>query len=140
MSDAASYDGLTGAFDVRPAPWASLLAVAAVVVGLMNPATANDPFEWQTATPESQGMSSARLDALRDELAKRKTKAFLVVRNDRIVYEWYAPDHGRNKPHGTASLAKALVAGLSLGIAVTDGTIALDDRAARFVRQWEDDP
>jgi CubicO group peptidase (beta-lactamase class C family) len=85
-------------------------------------------------------MSSARLDALRDELARRKTKAFLVIRNDRIVYEWYAPGHGRDKRHFTASLAKALVAGLSLAVAITDGKIALDDRAARFVPQWKDDP
>ena len=70
-----------------------VVAVSLVAVGA---ARANQPapFEWQTATPESQGMSAARLDALRDELAKRKTTAFLVVRNDRIVYEWYAPDHG----------------------------------------------
>lgn len=101
---------------------------------------ADAPFDWQTATPESQGLSSARLDALRDELAKRQTKAFLVVRNDRIVYVWYAPDHGPAKPHGTASLAKALVGGLSLGVALTDGQIALDDPAAKFVPQWKGDP
>ena len=41
------------------------------------------PFDWQTDTPENQGMSKPRLDALRDELARRKTRAFLVVRNDR---------------------------------------------------------
>src|SRR5947209_4170909 len=98
------------------------------------------PFDWQTATPESQGMSAARLDALRDELARRKTKAFLVVRNDRIVYEWYGPDHGPAKAHGTASLAKALVGGMSLAVTLTDGSIALDDRAARFIPQWKDDP
>ena len=31
------------------------------------------PFEWRSATPESQGMSKEKLDALKDELAKRKT-------------------------------------------------------------------
>jgi CubicO group peptidase (beta-lactamase class C family) len=98
------------------------------------------PFEWQIATPESQGMSAAKLDDLRDDLARRKTRAFLVVRNDRIVYEWYAPDHGAAKTHGTASLAKALVAGLSLAVAITDGAIGLDDPAAKFVPQWKDDP
>src|SRR5262249_32308398 len=48
------------------------------------------PFDWQTATPESQGMSPQQLDALKDSLASKRTRAMLVIRNDRIVYEWYA--------------------------------------------------
>jgi CubicO group peptidase (beta-lactamase class C family) len=104
------------------------------------PSLADATFEWRTATPESQGMAKEGLDALKEVMAARRTKAFLVVRNDRIVYEWYAPDHAASKPHGTASLAKAVVGGLSLGIALTDGRIALDDRAAKFVPQWRDDP
>src|SRR5215510_10730484 len=98
------------------------------------------PFEWERATPESQGMSKEKLDALKDLLAARKTKAFLVIRNDKIVYEWYAADHSASKRHGTASLAKAVVGGLSLGVALTDGRIALDDRAAKFIPQWRNDP
>ncbi len=42
-------------------------------------------FEWQKATPESQGMSGQKLDALKDELAKRQTRALLIIRNDKIV-------------------------------------------------------
>ncbi len=97
-------------------------------------------FEWQIATPESQGMSKAKLDALKDSLAAKKTKAFLVIRNDRIVYEWYAEGHGPTKKHYTASLAKAIGGGLSLGIAITDCKASLDDRAAKFVPQWKSDP
>src|SRR5262249_25309781 len=76
----------------------------------------------------------------RDELAKRKTRAFLVIRNDKIVYEWYAEGQGPAKLQGTASLAKALVAGLSLGVAVSDGRIKLDDPAMKYVPEWKDDP
>jgi len=83
-------------------------------------------FEWQTSTPEEQGMSSARLDAFRDELRKRQTHSFLVIRNDRIVYEWYSPEFGPDKRHGTAALAKALVAGLALGVAISEGAIGLE--------------
>ncbi|MCI0392207.1 MAG: hypothetical protein MOB07_26045, partial [Acidobacteria bacterium] len=39
------------------------------------------PFKWQAATPESQGMAKEKLDALKDVLAARRTKAFLVIRN-----------------------------------------------------------
>src|SRR3954454_5632519 len=75
-------------------------------------------FEWQTATPESQGMSQVKLDALRDAIAGT-TKALLVVRNDRVVYEWYAAGHSADKPHYTASMAKALVGGVSCAVAMT---------------------
>src|SRR5947209_4208863 len=39
-------------------------------------------FEWQAAAPETQGMSTPRLDALRDLLALRGSKALLVIRHD----------------------------------------------------------
>jgi len=97
-------------------------------------------FQWQSATPESQGFSTAKLEAIKDRLLKHKTDCFLVARNDKIVYEWYAADWTRTKPHGTASLAKAIVGGLSLAVAMTDGQIALDDSAARFIPEWRDDP
>jgi CubicO group peptidase (beta-lactamase class C family) len=97
-------------------------------------------FAWQTATPETQGVSREKLDAICAVLEDKKTKTFLVARNDKIVYEWYADGHGPTKPHGTASLAKALVGGLSLAVAITEQKISLDDPAAKFIPQWKSDP
>src|SRR5437764_10959140 len=97
-------------------------------------------FEWQLATPESQGISQAKLEAIKNRLTKNKTDCFLVARNDKIVYEWYADDWNRTRPHGTASLAKAIVGGLSLAVAMTDGKISLDHPAAKLIREWRDDP
>ena len=88
-------------------------------------------------------MSAAALaiSRSRQELARRKDAGdFVVIRNDRIVCEWYAEGYGPTKLHGTASLAKALVGGLSLGIALTDNRIALDDAVSRYVPRWKDDP
>jgi len=85
-------------------------------------------------------MSRSKLDALCGILAARSTRAFLVVRHDRIVYEWYAPDHGPSQRHYTASLAKALVGGMSLLLALNDGRIGLDDPAWRYIPAWKDDP
>src|SRR5665213_881713 len=64
------------------------------------------PFAWETVTPESQGLSTAKLDALRDELAPRNTSALLIVRHDRIVCEWYAPGTTAKTKLGSASPAK----------------------------------
>ena len=98
-----------------------------------------DIFEWRPSYPEEQGMDAARLDAMRDTLAERQTKALLVVRNDRIVYEWYASDHGADKRHYTASLAKALVGGASLMLALNDGLMDVDAPAWRYIPAWQDD-
>jgi len=97
-------------------------------------------FEWEAATPASVGLSIARLDAFRDQLAAHATKAFLLVRDDRIVYEWYAEGHSATKPHFTASMAKAIVGGVAAAVAISDGRLALDDPAAKFIPQWRGDP
>ncbi len=99
-----------------------------------------DAFQWTSATPESVRMSSERLRAMREGLAERGTKELLVVREDRIVEEWYAPDFGPQKHHYSASLAKALVGGLSLMLALDDGLLGVDDLACDYVPQWRGDP
>src|SRR5207237_7314080 len=86
------------------------------------------------------GMSRAALDAWRDHLAERKTNALLVIRHDKIVYEWYAEGHGPEKKQGTASLAKAIVGGSSLMAALQDGRIKPDDLAAKYIPAWRSDP
>ena len=97
-------------------------------------------FEWQTAPPESERLSKPGLDALRDALAEEQTASLLVVRNDRIVYEWYAPGHGRDRKHYNASMDKAIVSGLSLLVAMTDGRISPDDPAWKYIPAWKDHP
>lgn len=98
------------------------------------------PFAWQETAPERVGMSAARLDALRDGLAARGTQALLVIRHDRIAYEWYAPGRDATQRHYTASLAKALVGGVSLMLALADGRLSVDDPAWRYIPAWERDP
>ena len=106
-------------------------------------------FVWQTASPvgkaiprigESQGMSTSELNALRDTLEAKGTKTFLVIRHDKIVYEWYAPGYDSKKRHYTASLAKALVGGMSLMVALNDGRLAVDDPAWKYIPAWKEHP
>jgi len=97
-------------------------------------------FNWHKASPASQGMDEAKLEAMKDSLAGRATKAFLVIRNDKIIYEWYQQGHGPHKQHYTASMAKAIVGSLSLAVVVSDGLISLDDQAAKYIPQWKADP
>src|ERR1700731_3300738 len=117
----------------------SCMLCAAPGPALGHDATTPSRFEWPTATPESQGMSGNKLDALKDELARRKTRAFLVIRNAKIVYEWYEAGHGPNKKHGAASLSKPTVAGLALALLLSDGKVKLDTPVADLVPAWNDD-
>lgn len=94
---------------------------------------------WKTVSPKSQGVEGSRLARLRDDLSTRGTSAFLVIRNDCILCEWYAPGHGPNQQHYTASLAKALVGGMSLLVALNDGRIRLDDFACEYIPKWKND-
>jgi CubicO group peptidase (beta-lactamase class C family) len=121
------------------------LSLCAAILGAAALLSARSPgmlqaFEWETAAPESQGMSAAALDRLRERLAAANTKALLVIRRDRVVHEWYAADHSVATKHYTASMAKAIVGGVATGLALTDRRIALDDLVAAYVPQWTSDP
>ncbi|HOA53938.1 MAG TPA: serine hydrolase domain-containing protein, partial [Thermogutta sp.] len=97
-------------------------------------------FEWHTAAPAEVGISREALDELCRALAERRTKAFFVARHDKVVCEWYSPDHGPDRKHGTASLAKAIVGGMALAVALDDGYVTLDEPVSKYIPQWREDP
>jgi CubicO group peptidase (beta-lactamase class C family) len=104
------------------------------------PVGTESTFDWQAATPESQGMSGPKLEACWADLLARRTDALLVVRNDRIVFEKYADGWGPTRKHYTASMAKALVGGTATAVLLSDGRVTLDDRVAASLPAWKADP
>ena len=109
-----------------------------VLAGLAH--TAKGAFEWHNATPESRKLSTVAIDEFKALQAQHGTTAFLLIADDRIVYEWYAHGHAAAERHYTASMAKALVGGMAVAVALDDGRLSLDDPAAKFIPQWRDDP
>lgn len=97
-------------------------------------------FSWTEASADWAGLVPERLDGWWDRLAENNTTSIFVMRDDRIVFERFAEGFDRHRPHYTASLAKALVGGMSLLFAVNDGLMAFDDPAWRFVPEWKSDP
>jgi len=93
---------------------------------------------WSRGRPGEHGVDPVRLEAMTRALADRGTDAFLVVRHDTIVAEWYSPRSGPNKRHSTAALAKASTASLALLTALSDGTLGLDEPAWRHIPGWKD--
>ena len=97
-------------------------------------------FEWEYASPESQGMSSVKLEELVKDLSARGTRKLLVIRNDRIVCSYFARGYEDSvRGHFTASLAKAMVSGLSLLAAMDDGWIDPEEPACKYIPEWKMD-
>ncbi len=99
-----------------------------------------DTFEWHVDSPDAHGLNSNGLETLWENLEARGTNTFLVVRHDKIVFEKYADGWDADKKHYTASLAKALVGGTSLMLAMDDQYISQDDFAHRYIPQWKAHP
>jgi CubicO group peptidase (beta-lactamase class C family) len=99
-----------------------------------------DLVSFPAYTLEHQGMSRAALDAWKTRLAALHTNALLVIRHDHIIYEWYADGHGPERKQGTASLAKAIVGGASLMVALQDRRLQADDLASKYIPAWRSDP
>ncbi len=85
-------------------------------------------------------MISTKLEEMWGHLNERRTKAFVVIRNDQIVFERYAEGHSRTTKHYTASMAKAIVGGLTLMLAMDDRRIKPDDPAFKYAPPWANDP
>ncbi|HEY1342127.1 MAG TPA: serine hydrolase [Bryobacteraceae bacterium] len=95
---------------------------------------------WPAISPADAGLSEAKLEAWRATLAAHRTTGLIVIRRGRIALEWYAEGWNADRPHGTASLAKALVGGMSLAVAMNDGRIAPGDLASKYIPGWAADP
>ena len=66
-------------------------------------AAVSPEWDWASASPESQGMIPGQLESIWADLAGRRTTAFLVIRNDKIVFERFAAGQsGSTGPPGDA--------------------------------------
>jgi CubicO group peptidase (beta-lactamase class C family) len=100
-----------------------------------------DSFNWDMATPESVGFSFDKLEEMKNILIEKETKKLLIIKNDKIIYQYFAEGwEDSEKNHYSASLAKALVGGMSLAIALNDGGIYPDMPACLLVPEWKKDP
>jgi CubicO group peptidase (beta-lactamase class C family) len=115
-------------------PYRRLLLLGLLVAVI--PTTAGAVVTWKSITPREAGLDASALAAWKNALAQSGTSGLLVVRRGAIAFEWYAADSGVDKPHGTASMAKALVGGMSLMVALNDGRIAPDDPASKYIPGW----
>jgi CubicO group peptidase (beta-lactamase class C family) len=69
--------------------------------------------EWQTSSPEEQGMDSTELAKLVDLGTTHSLDSLLVVRHGKIVAEVYYAPYGPGIPHAMYSATKAVISTLT---------------------------
>lgn len=89
---------------------------------------------WPLHKNYNQIEATKELNKLNEEM---ETVAFLIIRNDSILFEKYSENYGKNSKTNSFSMAKSVVAAL-LGKAIMDGHIkSLDQPVADFYPQFD---
>ncbi|HMR91375.1 MAG TPA: serine hydrolase [Chitinophagaceae bacterium] len=87
---------------------------------------------WETATPASLGWNEAAITPLYDYLDQKNTKAFIVLKNGRIVLEKYYGSFTATSNWYWASAGKTVTA-LLVGIAQEEGKLKLSDKTSAYL-------
>jgi CubicO group peptidase (beta-lactamase class C family) len=92
----------------------------------------NSGAEWET-TPASQlNWKQNAIQPLKDFLAQKNTKAFLILVNGRIVMEEYFNGHTASAEWEWNSAGKTLVA-TTTGMAQQEGLLRINDKASAYL-------
>jgi len=94
--------------------------------------------DWQTAKPDSQGMSQERVDRVRDWLKEHGSKTGMLVRHGRIVGEWYWEDAQPESKFRVYSTTKSF-SSTAAGLAIADGKLALDTKVGDLLPEVKPD-
>ena len=80
--------------------------------------------EWRTSTPEEQGLDSASILAMLQEIKQKNLNihSVLIIRHGYLVTEVYFPPYTRESKHPTYSITKSVTSAMA-GIAIQDGYI-----------------
>jgi CubicO group peptidase (beta-lactamase class C family) len=107
----------------------------------MEVAAAPEPWPWPEAD-DLQALGAMRVIkptlsletlSLQERLEESPTLAFLVIRNDSILYEYYEEDMDRHSPMTSFSIAKTFV-GYLVGVGLEEGWIrSLQDPVQRYL-------
>lgn len=100
----------------------------------------NNQTVWETQSPESLGWCTEKVDSLYQFLELNNSKAFLVLKNGRIVLERYFGTFTPDSAWYWASAGKTLTAFL-VAKAKEEGSLSLDDITSQYLGQgWTSAP
>ncbi|HMS98690.1 MAG TPA: serine hydrolase [Saprospiraceae bacterium] len=87
---------------------------------------------WQTSDAHALGWDTTLLQDLRLFLDTTDTKAFMVLKDGKIVLEYYFNDHNATKPWYWASAGKSLTS-VMVACAQADGKLKLTDPTSKYL-------
>lgn len=87
---------------------------------------------WETLSPSSLGWCDDRIDSLYDVLEEHNTKAFIVLKDGKIVLEKYFGTFVQDSVWYWASAGKSLTACL-VGIAQQEGFLSIEDTTSAYL-------
>ena len=97
--------------------------------------TSSEPQPWALHKYYNEIQESDKLKFLNEE---RKTKSFLVIKNDSILFEKYYDGHKQYDISNSFSVAKSIVTSM-LGKAIMEGKIkSLDQPVSDFFEEYKD--
>lgn len=95
---------------------------------------------WEATSPESLGWCTDEIDTLYNFLESRNTKAFIVLKDGKIVLEKYFGDFNSDSLWYWASAGKTLTSML-VGIAQDEGFLSIDSSVSKYLGQgWSSCP
>ncbi len=87
---------------------------------------------WDTVSMTSLGWNLDSLQALKDYLAEKHTKSFMILVNGRIAMEAYFNGHNAQADWEWNSAGKTLVAS-AVGIAQQQGLLSINDQVSKYL-------
>lgn len=111
-----------------------LVSVIALPQWLKSQATYFPPNTgtWETITPQSLGWCNANIDSLYNFLNQKNTKAFIILKDGKIVLEKYFGNFTQDSLWYWASAGKTLTA-FTVGLAKQDGLLKLTDPSSKYL-------
>jgi CubicO group peptidase (beta-lactamase class C family) len=87
---------------------------------------------WETTNPSELGWCQNKIDSLYAYLESQDTKAFIVLKDGKIVLEQYFNGHAQNTPWYWASAGKTITAFL-VGIAQQEGFLNINNPSSDYL-------
>lgn len=101
--------------------------------------TADTLAEIKRIRVDNKSMNSIAV-ALNEFVKLHRTISFGIIRNDSLMYEYYAPDYSAQRNVTSFSIAKAYITML-IGIAIDEGLIkSVNDPVTDYIKEWKDKP
>jgi CubicO group peptidase (beta-lactamase class C family) len=100
----------------------------------------NDDTAWETRSPSSLGWNESALQPLKDYLAQKHTKSFMILVNGRIAMEEYFNGHTPASDWQWNSAGKTLVSATT-GIAQQEGFLNINNNVSQYIGAgWTSEP